>query len=321
MISFGANIGDPLETIRAAAEFLQPITSEQKSDFRISRFFRTPPVGGPTGQPPFVNAVAAIETPLDVWEIWAAVRRAETAFGRQRNVRWEARKLDVDILLHDDSRIWTPRLKVPHPRMCMRRFILAPACDVAAEWTDPVSGLSIGELSQRLAVGPGNLRVLAAEGTLGLKVAAEAARRAGASFQVISPPGHHLCSNASGAAGCLEDSVNLTASHGRRIEVLPLSESPSRELTTGMLSEIGADSLNPTKLSVFLGGRTSTEGAWEDLHREAAIGLGMKSSDPPADWRIQGAKYLLTSEDENWAIHELTAALEAMDCPVEPISE
>ncbi len=159
LISFGANLGVPAITIRQAAEQIEQMLGSRLHASQMSRLVRTPAVGGPSGQPPFVNAVAALEVTGDTtaWDLWHIVREVEHRLGRVRQERWEARRIDVDVLLFDDQRVWTPQFKLPHPRMIMRRFILEPACDVAAEWLEPVSGWSIRQLAAWLTRWPASV--------------------------------------------------------------------------------------------------------------------------------------------------------------------
>jgi 2-amino-4-hydroxy-6-hydroxymethyldihydropteridine diphosphokinase len=148
LISLGANLGNVRETMLAAGRMLRETFPE--AEFQFSSLYRTPPVGGPSGQDDFLNAVVAIRSSHNVWEVWDGIKRVETELGRQRQHRWEARRIDIDVLLHDDVRIWTPHFKVPHPRMCMRAFILRPAKEIAGDWRDPVSQLTINELERHL---------------------------------------------------------------------------------------------------------------------------------------------------------------------------
>ncbi|MEM8735016.1 MAG: 2-amino-4-hydroxy-6-hydroxymethyldihydropteridine diphosphokinase [Planctomycetota bacterium] len=298
LVSFGANIGDPAETIRAALVSLKSrLSVDGDCQVELSRFFKTPPVGGPSGQPPFVNAVAAIESQHSVWEHWAAVRAVESEFGRERNLRWEARKLDLDILLYDNMRIWTPQFKVPHPRMCMRRFILEPACDVAADWLDPVSGMTIRSLTSRLRGQPGCIHLYHHRSVPGVRIATSVAEVSGAKV-----------TSASGAeAGPLRGAARE----------LRLQQADSDEVS-GLLA---TDANITNGLVVYLPQPVGEKlGAWEDIHRDAAVALQMQAADEQVLDRWLGPRYLLASDDESWAIHEINAAFEAMDCPIEPIA-
>jgi 2-amino-4-hydroxy-6-hydroxymethyldihydropteridine diphosphokinase len=298
LVSFGANIGDAWGTIQSAAQRVQEQLccerGDERSDvrsFHLSRSFRTPPVGGPTGQPPFINAVAAIHTLASPWDVWHCIRNVEKEFGRERNLRWEARRIDLDILLHDDVRIWTPHLKIPHPRMCMRRFILLPAVDVARDWIDPVSGWSIGQLAENVRCGPSNFMLVGEENSKLQSLLAEVARRTGAQWR----------SNA------LSDS----SVSGRWVSALTLA---SERLDASQVKE-----LRHCKLLIVLAPKVpAADVAWEDFHHGLACRLGLLEDAGKRQFGF-GPRYLLASDDHHWVIQELTAALEAMDCPIEAL--
>jgi len=148
LISLGANLGNTLETMRAAARLVRDLFDE--SEIQFSSILKTPPVGGPGGQGDFLNAIARLNHDLSVWDVWERIKRIETQLGRQRFRRWESRRIDIDLILHEKDLVWTPHLKVPHPRMSMRGFVIHPAFEVASELVDPVTGLTIRELSGRL---------------------------------------------------------------------------------------------------------------------------------------------------------------------------
>lgn len=150
LISLGANLGNTLETMRAAARLLRD--SFPQAQLRFSSMIKTPPVGGPSGQGDFLNAIVRVDHSLSVWEVWDKIKRIENELGRQRFRRWESRRIDIDLILHGQELVWTPHLKVPHPRMSMRTFVIHPACEVAPELVDPVTQLTIRELSERLQV-------------------------------------------------------------------------------------------------------------------------------------------------------------------------
>lgn len=305
LISFGANIGDAWGTLQSAALRLREHLCDDSSSgslnesnsFRLSRCIRTPPVGGPTGQPPFINVVAAIDTSATPWEVWHCIRNVEKEFGRERNLRWEARRIDLDILLYDQVRIWTPHLKIPHPRMCMRRFILLPAVDVAHDWIEPVSGWTIGQLAENVRSGPSNFVLLADESSHAESLLAEVARRGGAEWCPSTAP-----------TGAEEHSLT-----GRWISARIAAFARLDELRLDELSGL----FNQCKLVIGLAPKVPfSDVAWEDYHHLLAQRFGM-FTDTTNSIFPKGPRYLLASDDHDWAIEELTAALEAMDCPVE----
>lgn len=321
LLSFGANLGDPSDSIRQAAELLAGRAARDKSAVKLSRFFRTPPIGGPSGQPPFVNAVAAIETYADAWQMWNTIRDVERELGRERNQRWEARRIDLDILLFDDCRIWTPRLKIPHPRMAMRRFILVPSLDVAAQWRDPVTGMSIQELADNLDRGAASL-VLIADPSCELdNLLDQVARQAVASYvvptiQAIRKPRVAIDKTES----CIHPS-------DRAVDILRIkSQRWVGQISSAVVMNADTDlQLSPhPNLAVFLAAPVAREDvAWEDYHAQVARRMGLMEQPTGSNesrWPVSGPRYLLAGDDPQWAVHEIVAALEAMDCPLEPIS-
>jgi 2-amino-4-hydroxy-6-hydroxymethyldihydropteridine diphosphokinase len=317
LISFGANLGDPRATIVQAQEKLRVET--QATSFRVSRLYITPPVGGPVGQPPFLNRVVALETPLSPWDVWRAVRAVEADLGRERFRRWEARRIDVDILLYEHDRIWTPQLKIPHPRLCMRRFILEPAAEVAAEWRDPVSGQTIAALASRLRGSRANLVLCAERADRPIWLLEQVARQAAANWEVLEPSQVDMFSSAdrpSAAAECSRADLAM-----RWVAAIECQSLKSHQPVVSIEP--------PPKLVVFFVADDVADrgGQWEDAQRQLALRLNLLplATDMSADDTSclpalynQGARYLLATADADWAVHELVAALDAMDCPVEP---
>ena len=140
-LALGANLGDPLATLRSARHRLDGLAEV----VRASSLYRTEPVGGPAGQPPYLNAVLVVRLPAPLQEAHAlleACSRIEHEHGRERRQRWSARTLDVDILDFGGRMVDEPGLHLPHPRMMDRAFVLAPLCEVAPGWTHPRTGVS-----------------------------------------------------------------------------------------------------------------------------------------------------------------------------------
>jgi 2-amino-4-hydroxy-6-hydroxymethyldihydropteridine diphosphokinase len=99
----------------------------------------------------YANAVALIATDKEPPAVLARLQKLERAAGRRRARRWGARTLDLDIVLWDGGLFAAPGLAIPHPAFRTRGFVLGPLRAVAPRWRDPVSGLSITQLSARLA--------------------------------------------------------------------------------------------------------------------------------------------------------------------------
>ena len=148
LIGLGSNLGERAANLGDAVAALAETPGVEVRG--LSSFHETEPVGGPPGQGPFLNAAAALETTLDPFALHARLRQIEDAAGRVRSARWGARTLDLDLLLFSDRILHVPRLQVPHPRMVVRRFVLAPLAEVAPEATDPITGRTVAGLLANL---------------------------------------------------------------------------------------------------------------------------------------------------------------------------
>lgn len=136
-VALGANLDDPLAQVRAAGEALAELP--QSKLLRISSLYRTTPVGI-HGQPDFINAVAALETRLAPHDLLAALFTVEAHFGRRRDFHHAPRTLDLDLLLFDEQTIDSQQLSLPHPRMHLRAFVLAPLLEIAPDSLIPGRG-------------------------------------------------------------------------------------------------------------------------------------------------------------------------------------
>ncbi|MGM0578514.1 MAG: 2-amino-4-hydroxy-6-hydroxymethyldihydropteridine diphosphokinase [Myxococcota bacterium] len=145
-IALGANLGDRERALRRALRWLGAtpgVDLEAASSFRL-----TAPVGPP--QPPYLNAVARIRTPLAPRALLTVLQHLERAAGRRRGLRWGPRTLDLDLLLVDGVRLDHPDLILPHPRMAERRFVLAPLCELDPHLVHPVLDRRMRDLLQAL---------------------------------------------------------------------------------------------------------------------------------------------------------------------------
>jgi 2-amino-4-hydroxy-6-hydroxymethyldihydropteridine diphosphokinase len=146
-IALGANLPlgnvSPRQTLNAALEALAVRDIElvaRSSDWHS-------PAWPDPSEPPYVNAVAEVTTGLSARTLLDALHAVETQFGRVRNLRWEPRVLDLD-LVDFRGEIHTDRdgLIVPHPRATQRGFVLLPLQEIAPTWCDPKSGRVIDAL-------------------------------------------------------------------------------------------------------------------------------------------------------------------------------
>lgn len=298
LISLGANLGNVLETMRSAGRLIRE--AFQESSVTFSRIFRTPPVGGPTGQGEFLNAMVRVDHSRSLWDVWNVIQRIETDLGRQRNQRWESRRIDIDLILHDSVRLWTPHLKIPHPRMCMRSFVLQPALEIASEFIDPVSRWSIRRLAAHLdnltatgsapsiAIGCNLLSVQ--EGLQERFDALEQNRSNHVTFTTTSHPSDWILAMKTRGAEWNQPGM-------RRVDLrIACVKTPDPESVQ-----------------------------WEDYSAPWAVMLGLQPAVGqlgPCNGElvesIAGPRYLLPGNDLPWAVHEILAAGQAMRCPVEP---
>ena len=145
-IALGSNLGDSLATLEAALSALD----EHAEIALVSRsnWYKTAPIGPP--QPDYLNGCALLQTTLEPLPLLEQLLAIELRFGRVRAERWGPRSLDLDMLLYADQRVDTERLQIPHPRMRERAFVLVPLAEIAPDWIEPVTGLTIAALSGAL---------------------------------------------------------------------------------------------------------------------------------------------------------------------------
>ncbi|UBV42894.1 2-amino-4-hydroxy-6-hydroxymethyldihydropteridine diphosphokinase [Deinococcus taeanensis] len=138
-IALGANLGDPLSTLRGAAAALSRLGTVSA----WSRLYRTAPVGGPPGQPDYLNAAVLLRTTLPARDLLRGLHSLEAQAGRQRRERWEARVLDLDLITYGTLVHTTADLTVPHPRAWDRAFVLAPLNDLNPHLPHPRTGETV----------------------------------------------------------------------------------------------------------------------------------------------------------------------------------
>lgn len=140
-VALGSNLGDRERYLRDAVDAL----GEFISNLRVSSFHDTEPVGVGE-QPRFLNAVAVGDTSLGARALLERLLDVERRFGRERPHPGAARTLDLDLIIYGDAVLDEPNLTIPHPRFRERAFVLAPLAEVAPDWRDPVTGLTVAQL-------------------------------------------------------------------------------------------------------------------------------------------------------------------------------
>ena len=142
-VALGANLDDPVAQVRAASAALANVPDSRL--LRLSSLYRTAPVGI-RGQPDFINAVAALATLLPPPQLLDALFAVERRFGRRREFYQAPRTLDLDLLLYDELVVDSLPLSVPHPRMHLRAFVLAPLLEIAPHCRIPGRGSAVAWL-------------------------------------------------------------------------------------------------------------------------------------------------------------------------------
>jgi 2-amino-4-hydroxy-6-hydroxymethyldihydropteridine diphosphokinase len=151
-IALGSNLGDREANLAFGLSALPGFIT----NLRQSRWRDTAPVGVPPDHPRYLNGVVVGETSLTAREVLDRLLAIEDAAGRTRPAPLAPRTLDLDLILFGGKKIEEPGLAVPHPRFRERLFVLEPLAEVAPDWIDPVTGLSISDLLQqaRASTGP-----------------------------------------------------------------------------------------------------------------------------------------------------------------------
>jgi 2-amino-4-hydroxy-6-hydroxymethyldihydropteridine diphosphokinase len=136
-IALGANTGDRRANIAAALEALRATQGIEL--VRVSSLLENPAVGGPVGSPDFLNAAAEIRTTLQPHALLERLLEIERTLGRRRRrgQKWEPRPIDLDLLLFGQQIIDADNLKIPHPLMHERDFVLRPLSQIAPQVLHP----------------------------------------------------------------------------------------------------------------------------------------------------------------------------------------
>jgi len=138
----GGNLGDRLQNLEQAG---QQIAKNCGDVVKQSSIYETA-AWGKTDQPDFLNQVLEIETTLDARKLMSKIMEIEKLMGRERNQKYDPRTIDIDILFFNEEVIDESFLKIPHPELQNRRFVLIPLAEIAPQFYHPVLKKNIFQL-------------------------------------------------------------------------------------------------------------------------------------------------------------------------------
>ncbi len=320
LISFGSNLGDRDAVVAHAAQLVDRSgvvahsrdreTSPSATGLRASRLFETPPIGGPGGQSPFLNAVAAFATDASAADVLDVLQQAERELGRKRENRWGARSIDLDVVLHGQvcgdapagrrgliggrGPVGSPRsLVVPHPRYTARKFVVVPACDVAADYRDPRFGWTLADLATHLAAAPPSMSLTGGDESLRQTICERLA--AEYNIQIVDAD-----------ARSIEPASSPSTWDRTRPWVSPTVPRALREQLPEPEAAAVTESLNLPRLIARIE-RTTAATRWPAPHQIW-----------PSGWRWP--EYRLEVDDLDWAVSEMASALDSMCCEARPVT-
>jgi len=320
LISFGSNLGDRDAVVARAARLIDrsgvvarpsDLSLDCQTGLRTSRLFETPPIGGPGGQSPFLNAVAAFVTEASAADVLDVLQQTEEELGRLRQDRWGARSIDLDVVMHGrlcgESRAGhrgliggrgpvgsANALVVPHPRYTARKFVVVPACDVAADFCDPRFGWTLADLANHLDAAPPSMALTGGD---------ESLRRT-------------ICNRlADEYSIAIVDADSFSSNEVQNGGWDPGKPWVSPNVPSSLIEKISNpdfvwDAIDVNRLPRLIARieRTTEATRWPAPHRIW-----------PASWRWP--EYRLEVDDLDWAVSEIASALDSMCCDAEPLTD
>ncbi len=142
-LGIGSNLGNREKYLKTAVEQLEK--DEAIRVRKVSEFIETEPYG-PVDQPDFLNGAVEVNTILTPHELLSVVNDIENDAGRERLIHWGPRTLDIDILFYDNLQMSDETLRIPHPEIPKRKFVLEPLKDIAPYYMHPVLNKTVSEL-------------------------------------------------------------------------------------------------------------------------------------------------------------------------------
>ncbi|WP_404310316.1 2-amino-4-hydroxy-6-hydroxymethyldihydropteridine diphosphokinase [Neorhodopirellula lusitana] len=332
LISFGSNLGDRDQVVASAARLIDQSGVVAKSSRNrtsssnltdglcTSRLFETPPIGGPGGQSPFLNAVAAFCTEASASEVLDVLQHTENELGRKRIDRWGARSIDLDVVLHGRLRGASPAgrrgliggrgpigsahaLVVPHPRYTARKFVIDPACDVAADFCDPRFGWTLQELADHLAEAAPSMALAGGDEALRRSICDRLQQERG--IQIVDA--EKLSQG---------DATTLESWNPQEPWISPVVPTCLELKEASRLESNAPDSTENTRSQIAKRmprliariDQITAQTRWPAPHRMW-----------PSSWRWP--EYRLEVDDLDWAVGEIASGLDSMRCDACPVTE
>jgi len=140
-LGLGSNLGDREKSLRSAIDELAKICRI----ISVSSIYETEPWGDTPGGD-YLNMAVGIRTTLAPRDLSIELLNIEKRLGRIRGEKWEPRIIDIDILFYGDEIIQDDNIRIPHPMIAERRFVLVPMNEIAGDFIHPVSGMTIEKL-------------------------------------------------------------------------------------------------------------------------------------------------------------------------------
>jgi 2-amino-4-hydroxy-6-hydroxymethyldihydropteridine diphosphokinase len=134
ILLIGGNLGNRTALLQQAVQLIE---QQAGKVVKLSGLYETAPWGN-VQQPDYLNQALQISTPLDPLPLLHTLLNIEREIGRIRQQKWGARVIDIDIIFYNDAVIALPELKIPHPRMQNRQFVLVPLNEILPDWVHPV---------------------------------------------------------------------------------------------------------------------------------------------------------------------------------------
>jgi len=146
-IGFGSNLDDKIGYCEKAIAAILDLDNHKL--LAKSSFYKTEPLGYPD-QDWFINGVIQIESDLEPYHLFYALKEIESRLGRTNTVRWGPREIDLDLLIYEDWVIQTVDLQIPHPRIQERQFVLIPLAEIDPHLIHPILHKTIRELLKEI---------------------------------------------------------------------------------------------------------------------------------------------------------------------------